>query len=43
MSTQIAAVVLGELALLGLVIWVIAGRMQERARWRMELWRRKRR
>lgn len=37
MSTQIAAIVLGELALLGLVIWVVAGRMQERARWRMDL------
>ena len=37
MSTQIAAITLGQIALLGLVIWVVAGRMQERARLRMEL------
>jgi ABC-type Fe3+-siderophore transport system permease subunit len=37
MPTQIAAVVLGQLALLGLVIWVVAVRLQERARWRVEL------
>jgi hypothetical protein len=37
MSTQIAAIALGQMALLGLVIWVVAGRMQERARIRMEM------
>jgi hypothetical protein len=37
MSTQIAAITLGQMALLGLVIWVVAGRLQERARLRMEL------
>ena len=37
MSTQIAAITISQVALLGLVIWVVAGRMQERARLRMEL------
>lgn len=37
MSTQIAAITISQIALLGLVIWVVAGRMQERARLRMEL------
>jgi hypothetical protein len=37
MSTQIAAITIAQIALFGLVIWVVAGRMQERARLRMEL------
>ena len=37
MSTQIAAITLGQMALFGLVIWVVSGRLQERARLRMEL------
>lgn len=37
MSTQIAAITISQIALLGLVIWVVAGRLQERARLRMEL------
>jgi hypothetical protein len=37
MSTQIAAITLGQMALFGLVIWIVAGRLQERARLRMEM------
>jgi hypothetical protein len=37
MSWQIAAITLGQMALLGLVIVVVAVRLQERARLRMEL------
>ena len=37
MNWQFATITLGQMALFGLVIWVVAGRMQERARWRMEM------
>jgi hypothetical protein len=37
MSTQIAAITIAQIALLGLVVWVVAGRLQDRARLRMEM------
>jgi hypothetical protein len=37
MSTQIAAIAIAQIALLGLVIWVVAARMQDRARLRIEM------
>jgi len=37
MSTQIAAITIAQLAFWAIVIWVVATRMQERARMRMDL------
>ncbi|HVR72567.1 MAG TPA: hypothetical protein VMT87_17160 [Vicinamibacteria bacterium] len=37
MSTQIAAITIAQFAFWALVIWVVATRLQERARMRMEL------
>ena len=37
MSTQIAAITIAQIALLGLVIWVVAARLQDRARLRLEM------
>ena len=37
MSTQIAAITIAQIALVGLVIWLVAVRWQERARQRLEL------
>jgi hypothetical protein len=37
MSTQIAAITVAQIALFGLVIWVVAARMQDRARQKLEL------
>jgi hypothetical protein len=37
MSTQIAAITIAQIALLGLVIWVVAARLQDRSRQRLEM------
>ncbi len=37
MPWSIVAIILAQMALLGLVIWLVAIRLQERARWRFEL------
>ena len=37
MSTQIAAITIAQIALVGLVIWVVAARLQDRSRQRLEL------
>jgi hypothetical protein len=37
MSTQIAAITIAQMALLGLVVWLVAVRLQDRARHRLEL------
>ena len=37
MSTQIAAITIAQIALVGLVIWVVAARLQDRSRLRLEL------
>ena len=37
MSTQIAAITIAQMALVGLVIWLVAVRLQDRARQRLEL------
>jgi hypothetical protein len=37
MSTQIAAIAIAQIALVGLVIWVVAARLQDRSRQRLEV------
>ena len=37
MSTQIAAITIAQIALFGLVIWIVAARLQDRARHKLEL------